>query len=67
MAARRSQKRCYQKKCVKKERKQRATQFGVKMTVSDVMRWIQRHYEETGVLLSYGKAVVKIEGGKNNG
>lgn len=37
------------------------------MTVADVMRWIQRHYEETGVLLSYGKAVVKIEGGKNNG
>ena len=33
------------------------------VTVDDVFRWIQQHYEKTGVLLSYGKAVVLIEQG----
>lgn len=32
-----------------------------RMTVQDVLVWIQKHYEETGVLLSYGKAVARLE------
>ena len=37
------------------------------MSIADVLRWIDRHYEKTGVLLSYGKAVVKIELGYEGG
>lgn len=55
----------------KKEREKRAFEKqeptlrnAPSMTVRDVLRWIQRHYEKTGVLLSYGKAVAKIEGGR---
>lgn len=43
----------------KHERERPAVSKG--LTVKDVMDWIQRHYEETGVLLSYGKAVAKME------
>lgn len=40
------------------------------MSVHAVIVWIRKHYEKTGVLLSYGKAVAKIEqekGRANNG
>ncbi len=33
------------------------------VTVNDVLQWIQQHYERTGVLLSYGKAVTIMEQG----
>lgn len=34
-----------------------------KLTVADVMSWIERYREKNGVLLSYGKAVLLIERG----
>ena len=31
------------------------------MTVSEVLRWIDQYKEKTGILVSYGKAVMLIE------
>ncbi len=38
----------------------RAGRSSERMTVQDVLVWIQKHYDETGVLLSYGKAVARM-------
>lgn len=39
--------------------KRRAPREG--MSVHEVIVWIREYYEKTGVMLSYGKAVAKIE------
>lgn len=48
------------KKDGRKRRRMRAAPLSEGMTVRDVLAWIERHYEKTGVLLSYGKAVARL-------
>lgn len=48
-------------------RKSRKTMPCKGMSVHAVILWIREYYEKTGVLLSYGKAVAKIEQEKGCG
>lgn len=53
-----------------KEMQQPQRKSAPTMSVHAVIVWIREYYEKTGVLLSYGKAVAKIEqekGRANNG
>ena len=50
-----------QKRIVMVKKPQPRKKTEPKLSIADVLAWISRYYEKTGVLLSYGKAVVKIE------
>lgn len=57
-------KRESQNKAQRNQRKKKREQLNpikTSVSVDDVQIWIQKYYKRTGVLLSYGKAVVKIE------
>ncbi len=44
-----------------KEKKKQPKQKGIKYSFEEIQRYIDRVKNDTGVLLSYGKAVVKME------
>ena len=58
-AKRESQNKAQRKQ--RKKKKEKPNPINANMSFDDVQAWIQKHYKKTGVLLSYGKAVAKIE------
>ncbi len=53
--------RVYQLRRQAKAARQAGRRSSPKWSFAEITAWIQRHYEETGELLSYGKAVCRLE------